>query len=206
MKYERFKDHVIKRTCQESFDKPRKYKPYLQKDFHGRCCYCNMPEDLLTVPYHVEHFIPESAFKGIKDSLMTDYNNLMWSCPKCNLSKGDKFSGDIRQNNKIENKLFYNPVETDYNNIFYRNELGGIDSDDPKGREMIKILKLYRPIHNFALLYERYEKLAVKLEQQQKEETDPERKRMLENVAGKVAMKCVKIGIAFRAVYRDPKC
>nr|WP_304955995.1 HNH endonuclease [uncultured Acetatifactor sp.] len=206
MKYEKFKDHVIKRTCQESFDKPRKYKPYLQKDFHRRCCYCNMPEDLLTVPYHVEHFIPENAFKGIKDSLMTDYKNLMWSCPKCNLSKGEKFSGDIRHNNKIENKLFYNPVETDYNNIFYRNELGGIDSDDPKGREMIKILKLYRPVHNFALLYERYEKLAVKLEQQQKEETDPERKRMLESAAGKVAMKCVKIGIAFRAVYRDSKC
>ena len=102
--------------------------------------------------------------------------------------------------------MFYNPVETDYNNIFYRNELGGIDSDDPKGREMIKILKLYRPVHNFALLYERYEKLAVKLEQQQKEETDPERKRMLESAAGKVAMKCVKIGIAFRAVYRDSKC
>lgn len=128
---------------------------------------------------------------------------MMWSCPKCNLSKGDKFCGDIIQNNKIENRLFYNPVEIDYNDIFYRNELGGIDSDDPKGREMIKILKLYRPVHNLALLYERYEKLAVTLEQRQIEETDPERRLMLENAAGKVAMKCVKIGIAFRAVYKD---
>ena len=50
---------------------------------------------------------------------------------------------------------------------------------------------------------ERYEKLAVTLEQRQIEETDPERRLMLENAAGKVAMKCVKIGIAFRAVYKD---
>lgn len=204
MRYDRFKDHNIKRTCSEKFDKPNQYRTYLQKDFHKRCCYCNMPEDLLTVPYHVEHFIPVSKFKGIKDSLLTDYNNLMWSCPKCNLSKGNKHQGDV-QNDKIENQLFYNPVETDYNDIFYRNELGGIDSDDLKGREMIRLLKLYRPVHNLAWLYERFEKLTIKLEELQQKETDSEKKRMLEVAAGKVAMKCVKIGITFRAIYRDNK-
>ena len=46
----------------------------------------------MTIPYHVEHFVPEKVFKGIRDELRTDYNNLMWSCPKCNLSKGDKYT------------------------------------------------------------------------------------------------------------------
>lgn len=205
MKYTEFKGHDIRRSCSEQFDKPQKYKKYLQKDFHGRCCYCNMSEELVTVPYHVEHFIPEKEFKGKRDDLKTDYNNLMWSCPKCNLSKGDKYKGDLLKNPNIENELFYNPVDTDYNSIFYRNELGGIDSDDLKGREMIKLLKLYRPVHNLALLLEELEKLSEQLDEQCKRERDPEKSKILESAAGKVAMKCVKIEKLFRAVYRGKK-
>lgn len=205
MKYANFKEHDIRRTCTERFDTPKSYRPYLQKDFQGRCCYCNMPEELVTVPYHVEHFIPEKVFKGIRDELKTDYNNLMWSCPKCNLSKGDQYKGNIYDDSKIENALFYNPVETDYNGIFYRNELGGIDSDDSKGREMIKLLKLYRPVHNFAWLLERMEKLCGQLEERQRIEKDLEKRQLLESAAGKVARECVKIEWLFRAVYKGKK-
>ena len=63
MKYKRFKEHQIKRTCKEKFDNYKKYKPYLRKDFQERCCYCNMSSELLTIPYHIEHFIPVNAFK-----------------------------------------------------------------------------------------------------------------------------------------------
>lgn len=201
MRYEKFKEHKIKRTCTERFDKYSKYKPYLEKDFQERCCYCNMPSDLLTISYHVEHFIPVKVFEGKKDSLLTEYENLMWACPKCNLSKGDKYKGDFQKSSKIENELFYNPVEVDYNDIFFRNEIGGIDSEDVKGREMIKLLKLYRPIHNLAWLIERLEKLALNLEQASKIETDLERKKLLEDAAGKVALECVKKSKLFRAVY-----
>lgn len=201
MRHEKFKEHEIKRTCSESFDKYSKYKPYLKEDFQDRCCYCNMPRELLTIPYHVEHFIPVKAFEGKKDSLLTEYDNLMWACPKCNLSKGDKYEGDFLNSSKIENTLFYNPVETDYNDIFFRNEIGGIDSDDTKGREMIKILKLYRPIHNLAWLIERLERLALNLDQAAKQESDEERKKLLEIASGKVALECVKKSKVFRAVY-----
>lgn len=201
MKYVKFKEHKIKRTCDEEFDQYSKYKPYLEKDFHERCCYCNMPSDLLTIPYHVDHFIPVKKFEGKKDSLLTDYENLMWACPKCNLSKGDKYDGDFENSTKIENKLFYNPVEVDYNEIFFRNEIGGIESEDAKGREMIKILKLYRPIHNLAWLIERLEKLALDLEQTAEAETDPERKQILSEAAGKVALEHLKKSKLFRATY-----
>ena len=205
MKYAQFKEHEIRRTCTKQFDTPQKYRPYLQKDFQGRCCYCNMPEDLVTVPYHVEHFIPEKAFKGIRDELKTDYNNLMWSCPKCNLSKGEKYQGNIHDDSKIANEYFYNPVEMDYNRIFYRNELGGIDSDDQKGREMIKLLKLYRPVHNLAWLLERMERLCAQLEERQKTEKNLGKRQLLESAAGKVARECVKNEKLFRAVYRGKR-
>lgn len=205
MKYAEFREHDICRTCTEQYNTPQKYKPHLQKDFHGRCCYCNMSEEVVAVPYHVEHFVPEKVFKGIRDELRTDYNNLMWSCPKCNLSKGDKYKGNIHDDSKIENELFYNPVEIDYNKVFYRNELGGIDSNDPKGREMINLLKLYRPVHNYAWLFERLEKLWSQLEEQQRVETDLEKRQLLEYAAGKVARKCVEVGKFFRAAYRGTK-
>lgn len=205
MKYAEFKKHEIHRTCTEKFDSPQKYRKYLQKDFHGRCCYCNMSEDLVTVSFHVEHFIPEKVFKGKKDELRTDYNNLMWSCPKCNLSKSDRYKGSLLGNSKIENELFYNPVETDYNNIFYRNELGGIDSDDSKGREMINLLRLYRPVHNLAWLFEQLEELCEKLDECKKTETDPVKRKLLEAAQGKAAMQCVKIGYLFRAAYKGKK-
>ena len=201
MRYEKFREHEIKRTCSESFDKYHKYKPYLKKDFKDRCCYCNMPSELLTTPYHIDHFIPIKEFKGKKDSLLIEYDNLMWACPKCNLSKGDKYEGDFLNSPKIENTLFYNPVETDYNEIFFRNEIGGIDSEDEKGREMIRILKLYRPIHNLAWLIERLQKLTFNLDEAAKQESDEARKELLQSAAGKVAVECVKKSKLFRAVY-----
>lgn len=205
MKYRNFKEHQIKRTCTEKFDFYPKYRPYLEKDFHGRCCYCNMPNELLTISYHVEHFIPKKVFQGQKDSLLTDYDNLMWACPKCNLSKGDKYKGDFKSTTKIENELFYNPVDVDYNTIFYRNEYGGIASDDAKGCEMIKTLKLYRPVHNLAWMVERLEKLALELEQAAENETDLERKNLLDEAKGIVGFKHLKVSRAFRAAYNGKK-
>lgn len=205
MRYAKFKEHTIQRTCTEQFNDYRKYRPFLSADFHERCCYCNMSERILTTPFHVDHFIPEKAFNGKRDNLKTDYNNLMWACPKCNLSKGSSYEGDLEHDSQIVNRLFYNPVETDYNEIFYRNELGGIDSDDPKGRKMIKLLKLYRPVHNLSWLLERLEKLCGLLENQAAAEKDPARKQLLESAAGKAARECVTIEQLFRAVYMEKK-
>lgn len=201
MKYEKFKEHDVKRTCTVHFDDYSQYRSFLENDFEGRCCYCNMSNNLVTVPYHVEHFIPIKVFKGKKDYLLTEYNNLMWACPKCNLSKGDKYQGNIEESDEIKNELFYNPVDVDYNDIFFRNEIGGIDSDDPKGREMIKLLKLYRPIHNLAWLLERLEKLLEKIEEDVEKESDCERRKILEQAAGIIARECVKKEKLFRTVY-----
>lgn len=201
MRYADFKEHKIVRSCKGNYDKPSRYKKVLAADFGNRCCYCNMHRSLITSPFHVEHFIPVKVFKGKKDSLWTDYENLMWSCPKCNLSKGDKYEGDFPNQEGIINELFYNPVTTDYNEIFYRNEYGGIDSDDPKGREMIKLLKLYRPIHNLSWLVEKLEKLDRIVDAKLEKETDEEKRALLMHISNNLGKTYMKKEQAFRAAY-----
>lgn len=53
----------------------------------GRCFYCGMPLDYND--FHVDHFIPKAL--GGKDK-----DNLVPSCPDCNLSKGDLTIDEFR--------------------------------------------------------------------------------------------------------------
>lgn len=162
MKIKKFKYHTITRSTPPHYDEYSKYKDYLKKDFCNRCAYCNLSDTKITTPFEIDHFIPEAAFKDTHPQLKTDYNNLIYSCKKCNGTKSGKFKGDMSSQNPT-NELFYDPVQVDYNDIFYRNELGAIDSDDPKGKEIIKQLKLYRPIHILSWLCEEIDKTIDKL-------------------------------------------
>ena len=170
MKRYSFRQHQIKRTCTETFSNYRSYSQYLLEDFSHRCCYCNVHEKTLgLVPFQIDHFIPEARFKGMRDELKTQYNNLMLACPKCNNAKSDQYEGDLFSAS-IENGYFYNPDQVDYNTIFYRNEMGGISSDDPKGKDMIKRLKLYRKLHNLAWVLEQIDDLLLVLQHQEEVE------------------------------------
>lgn len=202
MKVANFKSHQICRTFTGSYEDYHNYKPHLLEDFSRRCCYCNIHESTLElVPFQIDHFIPQKSFKGVRDTLLTQYDNLMLSCPKCNRAKSDQYEGDI-DSPAIENSLFYNPDTTDYNDIFYRNELGGISSDDLKGKEMIKRLKLYRPLHNYAWILEELNGILAQLETQISS-ADGEKKEKLEGIQGKLAVKYLKMKKYFVAAYRN---
>jgi len=62
----------------------RAFKPFLRKEFDGRCVYCALP-DLLKGQdsFGVDHYRPQSAFP----SLITEYNNLFYACNACNSRK-----------------------------------------------------------------------------------------------------------------------
>lgn len=161
-----FRNHQIKRTCNKKYKDYHGYLPFLLEDFSRHCCYCNVSEKTLDIAsFQIDHFVPEHTFEGIRDELLTQYDNLMLSCPKCNRAKSDQFEGDIASPS-IENNLFYNPDTTDYNSIFYRNELGGISSDDAKGKDMIRRLRLYRPLHNYAWVLEKLDIIIARLDKQ----------------------------------------
>lgn len=152
MKYKDFRNFKIVRSCDKKYKTCNSYKPFLKKDFKNRCAYCNMLDEIvLPKEYETDHFIPRNTFKDIKPELEYTYDNLMYSCPKCNGKKSDEYEGDINSD-KIENNAFYNPIEVDYNEVFYRNEYGGISSENKKGNQMIVKLNLYNPIHNLAWL------------------------------------------------------
>ena len=163
MKYKSFRNFKIIKNCTKKYKTHSSYKKYLQEDFKHRCAYCNMLDEIIEPkPFEIDHFIPRNTFKNIKPELEYDYQNLMYACPKCNVNKGDNYKGDIN-NDKIENGFFYNPVEVDYNDIFYRNEYGGISSEDEKGNEMILTLNLYNPIHNFAWIIDNIQEVEEKI-------------------------------------------
>ena len=205
MKKIAFKQHTISRSIVVHKDDYKNYRDDLHNDFKGRCGYCDMPQDLITTSFHIDHFIPQKVFAGKKDYLKTDYNNLIYACPKCNLSKGGKYEGDLEKNPGIVNGLFYNPVDLDYNTVFYRDKWGGIHSDDAKGQNMINILKLYRPVHQEAWLLENLEQLSDELFNKMNAESDLTKKDMLQKAYNIVSTEQRKLGKRFRSTFRESK-
>lgn len=199
MKLGDFKSHTIKRSAPKY---KKDYKECLRHDFSGRCAYCNILDEQITTCFEIDHFIPRKAFEGKRDTLYDDYRNLIYSCKKCNLAKRNQFEGDIFSD-PPKNNLFYDPVEVDYNTIFYRNELGAIASDDEKGRDMIKRLRLYRPVHILAWLCEKIDTTADKLENAIKLEQDCERKKQLKNALDSFNSQYRKYNKFFNAAYKD---
>lgn len=149
----KFRDFKIERTCTKEYKDYHSYLRYLRDDFQHRCAYCNLSDTQITTPFEIDHFIPEDVFKNEWPELEAMYANLVYSCKKCNVAKSNQYGGDIRKH-EIRNELFYEPEETDYGEIFFRDEDGGICSNDEKGKDMIIRLKLYRPIHNLAWICE----------------------------------------------------
>lgn len=197
-----FRTHTINRTCTKQYCDYHSYLPFLQNDFSSRCCYCNIHRDTLgTAPFQIDHFIPKKHFEGIRDELLTQYNNLMLACPKCNRAKSDQYVGNI-DSPTIENELFYNPEVTDYNSIFYRNELGGISSTDDKGKDMIKRLKLYRPVHNYAWVLEQLSSLIDQIDTKIASTSGAEKKN-LESIRNKLAYKHFTMQSYFLTAYRE---
>lgn len=92
MKYKDFRNHIIKRTCNKKLKDYTSYKKYLAEDFKHRCAYCNTLDSIASpMLFTVDHFVPRDVFKEKNISLDTDYNNLMYSCIKCNLAKSNKY-------------------------------------------------------------------------------------------------------------------
>lgn len=176
-----FRNHTICRTCTKSYRDYKSYKEYLANDFSHRCAYCNLKDSSVTSFFEIDHFVPKSIVeaKPCYKYLITDYNNLMYTCRNCNNAKSDQYEGDIN-NDPYENRLFYNPVTTDMNKIFFRDEYGGINSEDVLGNEMINRLNLYLPIHNLAWICELLDDLTNRLDAAiEKETTNEERKSLL---------------------------
>ncbi len=182
-----FRKHTITRKCDKEYKDYHKYKPYLKEDFKNRCAYCNMHDEWVKpLSFQIDHFIPRASFqKAGRDDLDSDYQNLMYSCPVCNRLKSDAFTGEIGTD-KIQNPFFYNPVDTDYNTIFSRDEMGRIQSQDELGKDMIKRLQLYRPTKQMAWFLDELQLVYNEIGRKLNMESDSPKRQKLECAYNKI--------------------
>lgn len=108
------------------------YRDWLRDEFLFRCVYCLRREQwgLLKGQYHIDHFFP----KAIYPEWTLDYDNLLYCCSSCNLSKGEQFVPNP------ESEFTQNAVE-----VF---EDGTIEGRTSEAKKIIRKLYLDSPDYN----------------------------------------------------------
>lgn len=91
---------IIVRSKVEPKANYRAYKENLRFDFYYSCCYCTIMEiEAAGVGFTIDHYYP----KKHSPELEKDYNNLMWSCERCNNYKSDFYpdEDDISRGHEV---------------------------------------------------------------------------------------------------------
>lgn len=124
-------------------------KKRLIKDFDNKCAYCDDSDKYAggSKMYHVEHFAPKDKFPELKYR----YDNLLYACPFCNISKSNKWPSDQSNISVVGNRGFVDPCTQEYNKHLIRKDDGAIGYITPLGEYMFFELKLYLQRHQ--LLY-----------------------------------------------------
>lgn len=115
------------------------YRNDLRQDFNGRCGYCDDPDERVDrVLFHIDHRAPKKRFPERE----TTYENLIYACRICNVSKSDHWVGNDPDvpNNGAEG--FVDPCAIDYDDHLARDNGGRIVSISPLGTYMRRRLKL----------------------------------------------------------------
>ena len=68
------------------------YRPWLRDEFAFRCAYCLSREQWgrVTGEFALDHFVPQKA----RANQATTYDNLVYSCARCNLTKSAQYVPD----------------------------------------------------------------------------------------------------------------
>ncbi|MEC1177315.1 HNH endonuclease [Metasolibacillus meyeri] len=149
-------------------------KKRLVIDFEKKCSYCDDHDHYSGGynSYHVEHFAPKEKFKHLEFT----YDNLLYCCPYCNISKSNKWVGANEFENIIGEQGFVDPCSTDYNKHLVRNIDGSIGYITPIGAYMYTELKLYLRrhmlIHTLEKVRTRRKMLQSKIEKKEKRGED----------------------------------
>lgn len=151
-----FRDKSPQRTFKEKRSNYRSYKKYLAADFMNRCGYCNDHHQWLGgLPfYHIDHFAPKRF-----STLINDYNNLVYSCPFCNIAKKDDWISDCANTCIVNEEGYIDPCDNNYNQAFIRDENGAIIACNTVGKYMYKKLNLFLLRHTIIWNLERLCKL-----------------------------------------------
>ncbi|MES2447147.1 MAG: hypothetical protein V4546_08190 [Bacteroidota bacterium] len=142
------------------------YKNPLEKDFYERCGYtfCQQAWFGGKLNFQIDHFKP----KSIHPELETKYSNLVYSCSYVNRAKSDDLG------------IYLDPCDVDYNEHFYRDELGNIypfeTSDSAK--YMYRKLKFYLKRYSIIWMLEQLESKMERLRELIEETNNSEAKEI----------------------------
>ena len=139
----------------------RNYKSQLQKDFNMSCGYCDDSDENFgfTRGFHIDHFAPHSIFPN----LITEYTNLVYSCPLCNGAKSDKWIGKVYTNSHNGTKGFIDPCLSEYDDHLIRDAQGHIHAKTELGDYLVKNLKLSLLSHQLNWQIRKLDELKVQL-------------------------------------------
>lgn len=129
---------IRRRAGIEKLDHYTDARGTLEEDFFSLCGYCGKSGKIMHERFHIDHFVPKSLCPERKN----DYYNLVLACPKCNLSKSDKWpTKDVKKAND-GNKGFVDPATAEYDEHIERNDEGYVVGITPVGRDICKMLHL----------------------------------------------------------------
>lgn len=151
-----FRNTAPTRTCTKTYTSYKPFKTYLADDFNKRCGYTDCADRWFggKNTFHIDHFKPIKDFPA----LATDYSNLVYSCSYVNILKSND-----NPNNYLE------PCNDDYNQHFYRDQLGTIIpyQHSAKAKYMHKKLKLglarYRTIWLLDNVFDLIKQLTIQI-------------------------------------------
>lgn len=98
----------------------REAKPFLIEDFGKMCGYCGKNSDIMHEKFHIDHFVPVS----LDSEREKDYYNLVLACPKCNLTKSNKWPTKDRTLANDGEIGFVDPATKEYDQHIERDEQG----------------------------------------------------------------------------------
>ncbi|HRH48673.1 MAG TPA: HNH endonuclease domain-containing protein [Panacibacter sp.] len=143
------------------------YKNHLVLDFNRKCGYSDCSHSWFGGQnnFQIDHFKPKSKFPKLE----TKYSNLVYSCSYINRAKSDDLG------------TYLDPCDEDYNDHFYRDELGNIypKDDSDTARFMYLKLKLYLKRYGIIWMLEQLEIKMNKLKILIEETDDQEAKDLL---------------------------
>lgn len=114
-------------------------KDVLREDFYNLCGYCGKNCSLMYERYHIDHFVPQSIDPDRKN----DYNNLVLSCMKCNLTKSNKWPTEDKALAHNDEIGFIDPASDEYDVHMERDEQGYVRGITPLGTNMCEVLNFH---------------------------------------------------------------
>jgi 5-methylcytosine-specific restriction endonuclease McrA len=135
-------DKVIRRRTGYKKQKDiQKYTNILKEDFQNMCGYCGKDLNIIKCPYQKDHLIPEKIAKAVgRYDLLTDYNNLVYSCRVCNRNKWDNWPFDNVDKTHDDKVGFVDPASKEYDEHLMRDEVGRIVPKTQVGSYMCEVL------------------------------------------------------------------